>query len=85
MIPPAALSRPVASTSGFLFANNTVSVNLKGQSKVELLDLQGRTVRTLWNGNANGSVSLSVSTQPGIYLVRIQRQGVTETHKVAVK
>lgn len=83
--PPAALSRPVASTSSFLFANNTVSVNLKGQSKVELLDLQGRTVRTLWNGNANGSVSLSVSAQPGIYLVRIQGQGVSETHKVAVK
>ena len=82
---PAALSRPAASTSSFLFANNTVSVNLKGQSKVELLDLQGRTVRTLWNGNANGSVSLSVGTQPGIYLVRIQGQGVTETHKVAVK
>jgi hypothetical protein len=83
--PPAALSRPVASTSSFHFANNTVSVNLKGQSKVELLDLQGRTVRTLWNGNTNGSVSLSVSAQPGIYLVRIQGQGVTETHKVAVK
>ena len=84
-IPPAALSRPVASTSSFLFANNTVSVNLKGQSKVELLDLQGRTVRTLWNGNVSGSVSLSISTQPGIYLVRIQGQGVTETHKVAVR
>lgn len=82
---PAALPRPVASTSSFHFANNTVSVNLKGQSKVELLDLQGRTVRTLWNGNVSGSVSLSVSTQPGIYLVRIQGQGVTETHKVAVK
>lgn len=83
--PPAALSRPVASTSSFHFANNTVSVNLKGQSKVELLDLQGRIVRTLWNGSANGSVSLSVSAQPGIYLVRIQGQGVSETHKVAVR
>ena len=56
-----------------------------GQSKVELLDLQGRTVRTLWNGNANGSVSLSVVAQPGIYLVRIQGAGIHETHKVAVK
>ena len=82
---PEALSRPVASTSSFLFANNTVSVNLKGQSKVELLDLQGRTVRTLWNGGANGNVSLSINAQPGIYLVRIQGQGVSETHKVAVK
>ena len=82
---PEALSRTVASASGFHFANNTVSVNLKGQSKVELLDLQGRTVRTLWNGGANGNVSLSVNAQPGIYLVRIQGQGVSETHKVAVK
>lgn len=82
---PTALPRPVASTSSFHFANNTISVSLNGQSKVELLDLQGRTVRTLWNGNANGSVSLSVNSQPGIYLVRIQGQGVTETHKVAVK
>lgn len=83
--PPAALSRPVASTSSFLFANNTVSVSLNGQSKVELLDLQGRTVRTLWNGNASGNVTMSVDAKPGIYLVRIQGQGITETHKVAVK
>lgn len=83
--PPAALSRPVASNSSFLFANNTVSVSLKGQSKVELLDLQGRMVRTLWNGIANGSVSMSVDAKPGLYLVRIQGKGLHETHKVAVK
>lgn len=83
--PPAALSRPVASTSSFHFANNTVSVNLKGQSKVELLDLQGRIVRTLWNGNASGNVTMSVDAKPGLYLVRVQGKNLHETHKVAVK
>ena len=82
---PAALPRPVASTSSFHYANNTISANLKGQSKVELLDLQGRTVRTLWNGNANGNVTLSVNTKPGLYLIRIQGAGIHETHKVVVK
>ena len=54
-------------------------------SKVDLLDLQGRTVSTLWNGNANGNVALSVKAKPGLYLVRIQGAGIHETHKVAVK
>lgn len=86
-------STPDASTAiaefhnatGFLFAANTISVSLKGRSKVELLDLQGRTVSTLWNGNASGNVILSVQAKPGIYLVRIQGEGFHETHKVAVK
>ena len=83
--PPEALTRDMANHTGFTFAGNTISVNLKGQSKVELLDLQGRIVRTLWNGNASGNVTMSVDAKPGLYLVRIQGKNLHETHKVAVK
>ncbi len=81
---PAAIAE-LHNATGFHFAGNTISVSLKGQAKVELLDLQGRTVSTLWNGSANGNVTLSVNAKPGLYLVRIQGAGIHETHKVAVK
>ena len=81
---PAAIAE-LHNASGFHFAGNTISVNLKGHSKVDLLDLQGRTVNTLWNGTTNGNVALSVNAKPGLYLVRIQGAGIHETHKVAVK
>jgi endoglucanase len=81
---PAAIAE-FHNATGFLFAGNTISINLKGQTKVELLDLQGRTVSTLWNGSANGNVALPVNAKPGLYLVRIQGAGLHETYKVAVK
>ena len=71
--------------TGFHFTGNTISVNLKGMSRVDLLDLQGRIISTLWNGNASGNTVLSVPAKPGLYLVRIQGAGFHETHKVTVK
>ena len=80
-----ALDNNAKVATGFHFAANTISVGLKGKSKVELLDLQGRTVSTLWNGNASGSIVLPVRAKPGLYLVRIQGASIHETHKVVVK
>jgi hypothetical protein len=83
--PPASLPRTMANRTGFSFTNNTVNLNLQGVSSVELLNLQGQKVQTLWNGSGNGSASLKVNAKQGIYLVRIQGQGIAETHKIAVR
>lgn len=83
--PPEALPRTVANHTGFSFTNNTVNLDLQDVSNVELLNLQGQKLQTLWNGRGTGSTSLKVSAKKGIYLVRIQGQGIAETHKIAVR
>ena len=83
--PPAALPRTVPNGTYFSYANNTVNLKLQGVSNVELLNLQGQKVQTLWSGSSNESASLKVNAKPGLYLVRIQGVGIHETHKIAVR
>ncbi len=84
-IAPTALPRTTAILTGFTFTNNTVSLKLQGISNIELLNLQGQKVQTLWSGSSNGSANLKINAKPGIYLVRIKGAGIHETHKVTVK
>jgi hypothetical protein len=75
-----------AASSRVYTANGQLNIILSGNTEngnVEVLDMTGRTVYTA-NLNASRS-TVNVNTATGVYLVRVETENGTDTHRVAVQ
>ena len=72
---------PVVSMHG-----RTLQVNYAGFARVDLFSVTGSAVRTLWDGNAAGSVELGLRGVPaGIYVVRVQTAAGLHMQKIRLQ
>ena len=64
----------------------TLVVNYAGFARVDLFSVTGSAVRTLWDGNATGSVELGLRGVPaGIYVVRVQTAAGLHMQKIRLQ
>ena len=63
-----------------------LEMNLSGKTRVDLMSVSGQIVKNLWNGNADGPVSISLENLPsGLYVARVQGASSTSVHKIHLK
>ena len=61
----------------------TLHVSTSGIARVDLFNLTGSVVKTLWNGHVGGSIDLGIQgIAGGVYVVRMQTQFGTIMQKV---
>ena len=64
----------------------TLQVNYAGHVRVDLFGVTGAAVKTLWNGNATGSMGIALQGIPaGIYVVRVQTATSTMLQKIRLQ
>lgn len=67
-------------------SGRTLEMNLFGASRVDLISATGCVVKTLWNGHAAGSVSVSLQGIPsGIYVAKVSTAGVNLLQKLNIR
>ncbi len=75
------LASPALKLSG-----RTLEMNLSGVSRVDLISATGCVVKTLWNGHAAGSVSVSLQGIPsGAYVAKVKTAGVNLLQKLNIR
>lgn len=84
-------SEPISKTSlknaklSFSVESRVLHLSLPEASRVDLIDLGGRVVKTLAS-NASGNVSLSLEGVPsGVYMARVKGQTLNAAQRIAVK
>lgn len=76
----------VAAAPAVSMHGRTLQVNYAGHVRVDLFGVTGAAVKTLWNGNATGSMELALQGIPaGIYVVRVQTATSTMLQKIRLQ
>ncbi len=85
--PNMALAPAFASTvSGLRLEGRTLQMSVNGKASVDLVSVTGNVVKKVWNGDAAGSVSVSLQNLPnGVYIVRIQDSKSMTMKKIHLK
>jgi len=80
----------IAATAGIVVPTlkvhgRTLQANLNGMARVDLFSVTGSLVKTLWNGDSKGSVSVSLKAVPsGLYIAKVSALGATRMYKINV-
>ena len=80
----------IAATAGIVVPTlkvhgRTLQANLNGMARVDLFSVTGSLVKTLWSGDAKGSVSVSLKGVPsGLYIAKVSALGATRMYKINV-
>lgn len=80
----AATSAPVV--SGLKLDGRTLQMTVNGKATVDLVSVTGSVVKHLWNGEAAGSVEVSLQNLPsGVYIAKIQGTNHSSMQKIFLK
>lgn len=76
----------VAAAPALSMHGRTLQVNYAGHMRVDLFSVTGAAVKTLWNGNATGSMGIALQGIPaGIYVVRAQTADGLQMRKIRLE
>ena len=76
----------VPAAVGISQLGRTLHVNAVGHVRMDVFGVTGTAVKTLWNGNVSGSMSMSLKGIPaGIYVLRVQTAGGSHMKKIRLE
>ena len=76
----------VAQAPGISLQGRTLQVRFDGSARVDVFNVTGIAVKTLWNDRVAGSKSLSLQGIPaGVYVVRVQTKNATMMQKIRLQ
>ena len=76
----------VPAAVGISQLGRTLHVNAVGHVRMDVFGVTGTAVKTLWNGNVSGSMSMSLKGIPaGIYVLRVQTAGGSHMKKICLE
>lgn len=76
----------VVQAPGISLQGRTLQVRFDGSARVDVFNVTGNAVKTLWNDRVAGSKSLSLQGIPaGVYVVRVQTKNATMMQKIRLQ
>ena len=76
----------VVQAPGISLQGRTLQVRFDGSARVDVFNVTGNAVKTLWNDRVSGSKSLSLQGIPaGVYVVRVQTKNATMMQKIRLQ
>lgn len=76
----------VAQAPAMMLLDRTLSVHFEGSARVDLFNVTGNAVKTLWNDHVDGSKTFGLQGIPaGVYVIRVQTKNAIVMQKIRLQ
>ncbi len=84
--PAGIVSGRVEQAPAVMLQGRTLNVHFEGAARIDLFNMTGNAVKTLWNDPVAGSLSLGLQGIPaGVYVIRAQTKNATVMQKIRLQ